>query len=524
METAGSFDGRMNLLVTIDRKYLPPLITMLRSYMQTHKGIKTHVFVAHASLTDEDLQHLERVVSGSDVQIHNVRVTDRYFSHTPILERLPEESFYRLLAFQYLPEQVDRCLYLDPDIYIQKSLMPLYTLDLGGAYLAAAGHLYGLTDALNKARLGCTGQERYINSGIMLMNLSAIRRDFTLEDVLACLEENAQRLILGDQDMVNILFGRKTVFLDERVYNLDERTFRHFSRKKQLDLDGVEQETAIIHYNGKYKPWNAGYRGVLNSFYPAVSELGAAPTGIWKRQLSSICRIIKPTRQQAFAASGCLLFLLLCGLSYGFFGKELVGLVSDPTAFRAWLDRFGVFDEAIFILIRAAQTVVKFIPAEPLEIGAGYAWGTLPGMLYCVTGNMIGTLIIFALTQKFGKRVIEFFIPVKNMRSLNLFKNSRHVYVLIFFLYLIPGAPKDGFTYLAGLLPVKPLPFLLVTLIARVPSVLFSALCGAALAEKDYSASLLILAATILLAVSGGLIYHAYCKKQPARPAKTPGV
>lgn len=513
-ETNALYHETINLLVTIDRNYLFPLATMLGSYAEMHKDIRTDVFVAHSALTREDFQYLEHAVEGAGIQIHNIKITDRYFSNTPVLERLPEESFYRLLAFRYLPENVEKCLYLDPDIYIRKSLLPLYDIELGDFYLAAAGHMHGFGNAFNKARLGCKEQERYFNSGIMLMNLSAIRRDFTLDDILECLEENAQRLILGDQDMANILFGSKTVFFDERIYNLDERAYKYYNKKKQLDLDTVARETAIIHYNGKYKPWNEGYEGVLDCFYPKVDELGNAPTGILKRQIKSIYRITKPTKQQAIVLLGGLLFILVCIFSYVFFGKELVKIVSEPTIFREWLNKFGAFDEVIFILIRAAQTVVKFIPAEPLEIGSGYAWGAVPGMLYCVIGNMIGTVVIFALTKKFGQKIIELFLPTKNMKSIKIFQSSDKIYALLFFLYLIPGSPKDGFTYFVGLLPVKFVPFMVITFLARMPSVLSSTLCGSALAEQQYLTSALIFAATIVLAILGGLLYRRYAKKK----------
>jgi len=492
---------------------------MLGSYAETHKYIKTNVFVAHSALTKEDFLYLENAVHNTDIQIHNIKVADRYFSDTPVLERLPEESFYRLLAFRYLPENVNKCLYLDPDIYIRKSLLQLYNMDLGDAYLAAAGHIHGFGNAFNKARLGCKGQEKYFNSGVMLMNLSAIRRDFTLDDILECLKENAQRLILGDQDMANILFGSKTIFVDERIYNLDEKAYKHFNKRKQFDLDAVERETAIVHYNGKYKPWNDGYKGVLNCFYPKVDEPGGAPTGILKRQIKSIYRITHPTKQQAIVLFGGMLFILVCIFSYIFFGKELVKIVSDPTVFREWLNNFGAFDEVIFILIRAGQTVVKFIPAEPLEIGSGYAWGAVPGMLYCVIGNMIGTVIIFALTKKFGQKIIELFLPTKNMKSIKMFQSSERIYAMLFFLYLIPGSPKDGFTYFVGLLPVKFVPFMIITFLARMPSVLSSTLCGATLAEQNYLASALIFVVTIVLAILGGLIYRAYSKRKTEKIA-----
>lgn len=163
---------------------------------------------------------------------------------------------------------------------------------------------------------------------------------------------------------------------------------------------------------------------------------------------------------------------------------------------------------------------MKFIPAEPLEIASGYAWGTVPGMLYCVIGNMIGTLVIFALTRRYGKRILNLFIPVKNMKLLNVLEGSEKIYMLLFFLYLIPGSPKDGFTYFVGLLPVKLMPFMVITFIARMPSVLSSTLCGSSIAEQQYWIAILIFVATIILAAIGGFAYNAFVKRKEQKKNK----
>ena len=499
--------SKINLLVSIDKNYLSVLATMLSTYSKHHKNIKTDVYVMHSSLDENDFDYLESSLSNESIKIKGIKITDKYFSDIPILERIPEESFYRLLAFYYLGEDVERCLYLDPDICIRKNLSSLYGTDMKDNYVLAASHAHGLGNLFHKLRLGCSEEEKYFNSGVMLMNLSSIRRDFTKSAIISCLKENAQKLIMGDQDMANILFGQKTLLVDETVYNIDEKTFQHLKKKKGIDLDFVRDNTAIIHYDGKYKPWLKGYKGELNGLYPESNEYGEAPNGLLKKQIKSIWQIIRPRGKQIVSFSGTLIFLASLIFSYAFFGKELTAIISQPELLRAWLDGFGVFDELIFILIRAAQTVVKFIPAEPLEIGSGYAWGTIQGMLYCLTGNMIGTVIILSLVKHFGKRIIDKFVSSKNFKSLKIFENSERLYALIFLFYLIPGSPKDGFTYLVGILPVKPLPYMLITAIARIPSILSSTLCGSTFAEKNYLLSAVILVFTILLGVLGGVLY-----------------
>lgn len=69
--------------------------------------------------------------------------------------------------------------------------------------------------------------------------------------------------------------------------------------------------------------------------------------------------------------------ILIAFLSVYFtFGKQLTAFVSDTQNFNAWLAQYKSLSAVIFILIRAFQTVIKIIPAEPLEIASGYAFGT----------------------------------------------------------------------------------------------------------------------------------------------------
>ena len=118
-----------------------PLLTMLDSYGEHHRGVATHLFIAHSSLDWQALERIRAKASQYDIQLHNIPITEHWFKDTPVLERLPEESFYRLMAFHYLPEDVHRCLYLDPDIIIRRTLLPLYTLDFDANYIAAASHM-----------------------------------------------------------------------------------------------------------------------------------------------------------------------------------------------------------------------------------------------------------------------------------------------------------------------------------------------------------------------------------------------
>ena len=258
----------MNILVTIDKNYLNPLLVLLKSIRISNPGTFFDIYVAHSSLEQSDFLEMERCMDLSRMVLHPVEIHDSLFEGAPTIRRLStaKASYYRLLAIDFLPGNTKRVLYLDPDAVVINPLDKLYQMDLGDSLLAAAGHTTGVVELFNRARLGL--KDRYINSGVILMDIEAMRREYALRDIFRYIEKNSAKklkLLQGDQDVFNGLFGGRIAILDEKLYNLDEKTFRRFHR--QIDLCWVRRNAVIVHYNGKHKPWKENYRGVLDGFY-----------------------------------------------------------------------------------------------------------------------------------------------------------------------------------------------------------------------------------------------------------------
>lgn len=190
------------------------------------------------------------------------------------------------------------------------------------------------------------------------------------------------------------------------------------------------------------------------------------------------------------------------------FGAEWLAVFSEPERLRQWFAGFGPWDEAVFVAIRAAQTCFKFIPAEPLELASGFLWGPWFGMLWCLLGNTLGSCIILLLVRRFGRRLVEKVMPAKAEIVLHKLEGSEHLYALLTLIYLIPGTPKDGIVYLAGLMTIDLRAFMVINIFGRIPSILSSTLCGAAMGEKQYLLSAVIFAVTMLLALLGGMLYR----------------
>ncbi len=201
-------------------------------------------------------------------------------------------------------------------------------------------------------------------------------------------------------------------------------------------------------------------------------------------------------------------------VSYFTIGKQLYSMISDNTEFLKWLNRFGKWDEVVFVGIRALQTVVKFIPAEPLEIGAGYAYGIWGGLFYCMLGTEIGSLIILLITKIFGMKAINLFVPQEKIDKIKFLQNENKLKMTLFFVYLIPGTPKDLITYFVGKTKIKIPEFLIITGIARIPSIVTSTWCGAALGEKNVLLAAIVFIATFVISVIGTIFYKKFFEKE----------
>lgn len=212
-----------------------------------------------------------------------------------------------------------------------------------------------------------------------------------------------------------------------------------------------------------------------------------------------------------YAVAGGILLAVFIAL-YAAFGKELGDFVSDTERFTRWLDTYQNLGAVIFVFIRAFQTVIKIIPAEPLEIAAGYAFGTWGGLALCSLGSFIGSLVIVALSARFGSKFVSAFINEEQLKSLKLISQKKNQRLFLFIFYLIPSTPKDIMTYVAGSLKINPVEFFIITTIARIPSILTSTVCGSQLEQQNIKTAVIIFVATAAVSAVCGILYGKYKK------------
>lgn len=116
-------------------------------------------------------------------------------------------------------------------------------------------------------------------------------------------------------------------------------------------------------------------------------------------------------RRRVIAAIGLAAFGLAMAAACLLAGKPMLDLLSNPERFRAWVEERGLWGRAAFVGMMAVQIIAAMIPGEPLEIAAGYAFGTVEGTALCLLGALIGGAAVFLAVRRFGRRAVEAFFP-----------------------------------------------------------------------------------------------------------------
>jgi uncharacterized membrane protein YdjX (TVP38/TMEM64 family) len=186
-----------------------------------------------------------------------------------------------------------------------------------------------------------------------------------------------------------------------------------------------------------------------------------------------------------------------------FIMKMVPHSLKDLGNFKDYILSFKALGVLIYICFQILHVIIIFIPGEFVQIAGGFIYGTFFGTLYTFIGIFLGINLVFFATRIFGYSLIKFFIPKDKLEKYNYLINNPRAEIIMFFLFLIPGIPKDALTYIAGLTPVKPLRFILLCSVARFPGIFFSAYIGSNLESRNYLMVIIISIIAVILFILG---------------------
>lgn len=260
----------MDFCFVVNNKYITPLIVTLESIIENNSGVH-RFFLITSELEQKNIKRVVEFSSSVGCKAEVIKVDDTCLENVPILRGdFNKTPYYKLLLPLYLPNDVEKILYMDVDVIVEKNLEELFSIDLENHFFAAVPDPF--INERDKEYVKSLGidldkGERYFNSGVILFNMCIFREKYKLEDALKYIEENGSKFKFHDQEVLNGMYFKDYLQLEETYNYLT--VFRGKNDLVQWLFKGRKQleKQSILHYANSFKPWGSSYLGKYENIY-----------------------------------------------------------------------------------------------------------------------------------------------------------------------------------------------------------------------------------------------------------------
>jgi lipopolysaccharide biosynthesis glycosyltransferase len=169
---------------------------------------------------------------------------------------LTRASLFRLGLEKLAPEDCRRVIYLDSDVSVLGDVGELWRVHLGERPIGAVRNAFiDPSEFVRRWELAEGGA--YFNSGVLLIDLEAVRRRNLFSRTISFFAENVERLEGADQMALNWQFWKDWAPLSV-VWNVQRQCLLPGESALHDECVLGARRPAVVHYTGSQKPWRRG--------------------------------------------------------------------------------------------------------------------------------------------------------------------------------------------------------------------------------------------------------------------------
>ena len=231
---------------------------------------KYHIYIVTRNINFVDISYL-KIFEKENIKIHFINADD-IFEKTKnlFIDRHLSIAAYWRYFLPYIIPNIEKIVYIDCDTIICDDIQKLYNIDIRNNFIAGCVDI-----AVNQCDFGdfklakdklslfdFNEFSKYINSGVLVINIKKWKEERISEKLLDISKQN--KFIFHDQDALNIICKDKIYYLSERWNFTTHVAPEIYSISTQNNMQNriLNWDIGIIHYPGKFKPWNS-YQGLL---------------------------------------------------------------------------------------------------------------------------------------------------------------------------------------------------------------------------------------------------------------------
>ena len=179
----------------------------------------------------------------------------------------------------------------------------------------------------------------------------------------------------------------------------------------------------------------------------------------------------------------------------------LTSFLNNKDAIISWVEGHGFLGPLAFIFLQVLQIVLAPIPGQIVGGVGGFLFSWW-GVLWTCIGTAIGGFIVFWLSRKFGRPLVEKIVKKDSLDKFD-FIFSNNTSFILFVIFLIPGLPDDIICYLAGLTNISLKKLVTLFVIGRLPAIIIINYLGSGIGEENLAPVVVI---SVIVAIVLALI------------------
>lgn len=245
-------DNTINICIACDDNYSKYAGVVIASVLDNaSSGDKLAFYILDSDISETNKNSIDKLKTIYPCDINYVTIDNSLFEDYAKVKTnkyISIATYYRLKLSELLPD-VDRVIYLDCDVVVNRSLSELFNSDLEGLPIG------GVTD-INRRMV--KKNPNYVNAGMLVMDLKTIREEKIEPKFLEWTKEHIDTIKMGDQEIINEVLKGRIKLLKEN-WNVQSSNF--------VNRSSYTHHPYIIHFVSKRKPWHFGSFSYHKDYY-----------------------------------------------------------------------------------------------------------------------------------------------------------------------------------------------------------------------------------------------------------------
>jgi lipopolysaccharide biosynthesis glycosyltransferase len=254
------------LMICFDDHYAPAACVMMTSFLANNRGSSFELYAITEHVRPVNREIIEELCLSHGRKIHFLEFDPQLYRSFEGFRHISRAAYLRIFGPQLI--DASRIVYLDVDLIVQTDLTPLADFDMNGNLVLGA--LDNTQSVGLRNRIAISVYEPYINTGVLVIDADAWRKNDTTSKLVDYYETHKRVLYWADQDLINACLSGQIGVLEQNWNTL----YGDIISKRVSGSDfAPELFRGIFHFNTTLKPWTAQTRQPYRELYEKYARI-----------------------------------------------------------------------------------------------------------------------------------------------------------------------------------------------------------------------------------------------------------